>query len=216
VFSELNVAVVDWLDFSSLFFDYFCYYVWQFKGTVRVLCEFFLYGENAVEKSKKPQVIDKISKSFKESEAVFVVTQNKMTVADTDDFRKQLRNVNSSYLVCKNTLARLAVKDTSFEYISPNFNGQTAIVFSKDLTATAKVVQKYAEKSEEKITVVCGGYGEKLLSSAEVVSVSRLPSMDELRSKIISIVQTPAQRIATLLQAPASQIARVVQAYSSK
>jgi large subunit ribosomal protein L10 len=177
-----------------------CYFVWR----------------KTVEKSKKPQTIDRINRNFKENDAVFLINQNRMTVANTEDFRKRLRGVNSSYLVCKNTLVRLAVKDTPFECITPRIGGQTAIVFSKDLTGAAKVVQEYAEKSEEKITVLCGGYCEKLLTSAEVAAISKLPSMDELRSKIISVVQAPAQRMAAILQAPASQIARVVQAYSRK
>ena len=169
-----------------------------------------------MEKSKKQEVIAKIRKCFGEHEAVFVVNQNKMTVDNTEKFRKELRGAGASYLVCKNTLARLAAKDSAFECIMPELGGQMALVFSKNLTESAKVVQEYASKSDGKITVVCGGYGGKLLSANEVKMLSQLPSMDELRAKIVAVIQTPAQRLAVLTQAPAGQIARVLKAYSEK
>lgn len=169
-----------------------------------------------MKKDQKTGVVAKIKQDLDSSEALFVVTQNKMTVAETESLRKLLRGSEGSYFVCKNTLARLGVKDTSYKCVSPQLNGQTALVFSKNLTATAKVVQEYASKSDGKITVVCGGYEGKLLSAAEVKTLSQLPSMDELRAKIIAVIQTPAQRIATLSQAPGAQIARVLKAYSEK
>lgn len=169
-----------------------------------------------MEKSKKQEVIEKIRCSFDKSDAVFVVNQNKMTVADTENLRKQLRVVNSSYFVCKNTLARLAVKKSSFECILPHLEGQAALVFSRNLTESAKVVQEYASKSDGKITIICGGYSGNLLSANDIKTLSQLPSMDELRAKIIAVIQTPAQRLAVLSQAPAGQIARVLKAYSEK
>ena len=167
-------------------------------------------------KDQKTEVVAKIKQDLDSSEAIFVVTQNKMTVAETEDLRKQLRCSDGSYFVCKNTLARIAVTGTSYECVLSQLTGQSALVFTKNLTATAKVVQEYASKSDGKIAVVCGGYSGKLLSAAEVKTLSQLPSMDELRAKIIAVIQTPAQRIATLSQAPAGQIARVLKAYSEK
>ena len=169
-----------------------------------------------MEKNKKSDLVAKIKQRFLESEAVFVVNQNRLTVAETESLRKQLRSVQSVYLVAKNTLARLAVKDTDFECVAEKLGGQTALVFSKDITGSAKVVSEYASKSDEKLSVVCGGYQGKMLSVAEVKTLASLPSMDELRAKIIAVVQTPAQRLATLSQAPASQLARVLKAYSEK
>ena len=169
-----------------------------------------------MEKNKKSDLIAKIKQRFQESEAVFVVNQNRLTVAETENLRKQLRAVQSVYLVAKNTLTRLAVKDTDFECVSEKLGGQTALVFSKDITGSAKVVSEYASKSDEKLSVVCGGYQGKMLSVAEVKTLASLPSMDELRAKIVAVIQTPAQRMATLSQAPASQLARVLKAYSEK
>ena len=169
-----------------------------------------------MEKNKKSELVAKIKERFQESEAVFVVNQNRLTVAETESLRKQLRAVQSVYLVAKNTLTRLAVKDTDFECVTEKLGGQTALVFSKDITGSAKVVSEYASKSDEKLSVVCGGYQGKMLSVAEVKTLASLPSMDELRAKIIAVIQTPAQRMATLSQAPASQLARVLKAYSEK
>lgn len=169
-----------------------------------------------MEKNKKSELVAKIKQRFLESEVVFAINQNRLTVAETEDLRKQLRAVQSIYLVAKNTLARLAVNDTEFECIVPYLTGQIALVFSKDITGAAKVVYEYSSKSEAKVSIVCGGYQGKLLSVAEIKTLASLPSMDELRAKIIAVIQTPAQRLATLSQAPASQLARVLKAYAEK
>ena len=172
--------------------------------------------EKTVEKNKKSELVAKIKQRFLESDVVFAVNQNQLTVAETEDLRKQLRATQSVYLVAKNTLARLAVKDTEFECLAQKLSGQTALVFSKDITGAAKVVFDYASKSDEKLSIVAGGYQGNLLGVAEIKTLASLPSMNELRAKIIAVVQTPAQRLATLSQAPASQLARVLKAYSEK
>ena len=167
-------------------------------------------------KEQKSEVIAEIKRRFTESEAVFVVNQNRLTVAETESLRRQLRDVKSVYLVAKNTLSRIAVKDTSFESVIEHLTGQTALVFSKDVTGSAKVISEFASKSEDKVSVICGGYQGKLLSDAEVKTLASLPSLDELRAKIVAVIQTPAQRLAVLSQAPASQLARVLKAYADK
>jgi large subunit ribosomal protein L10 len=169
-----------------------------------------------MKRSEKVETVAKIRRRFQESAVVFVVNQNKMTVAETEKLRKQLREVSSAYLVSKNTLARLAIKDTDFECVLPYLVGQTALVFSNDITGSAKVIYEYASKSDERITIACGGYNGRLLVAADVKTLAQLPSMDELRARVIAVIQTPAQRMATLLQAPACQIARVLKAYSEK
>ncbi|MDR3155758.1 MAG: 50S ribosomal protein L10 [Holosporaceae bacterium] len=169
-----------------------------------------------MDKSQKPEVIAKIRHNLEKSAVVFVVNQNKMTVANSEDLRKQLRASSSQYLVCKNTLARLAVKGTAFEGILPHLGGQMALVFSDDITGSAKIIDEYSVKSEGKISIVCGGFDGKLLRSADIKVLAKLPSMDELRAKIIAIIQTPAQRVAALLQAPAAQVSRVFRAYAEK
>lgn len=169
-----------------------------------------------MKKCKKADWVANVKQHLTESEAVFALNQNKMTVAETEALRKQLRSVNSCYVVTKNTLAKLAVKDTPFECMADHLCGQTAVVFSKDITGAAKAVCEFAAKNEGKLTVVCGGYSGKLLNAKEIDALSKLPSMDELRAKIIAVIQTPAQRLARLTKEPAGQIARVVKSYSEK
>lgn len=169
-----------------------------------------------MEKSKKADWVAKIKQSFVESDAVFAVNQNKLTVAETESLRKQLKNASSSYVVTKNTLARLAVKDTAFECLATHLSGQTAVVFSKDITGAAKVISEFAAKNEGKLTIVCGGYQGKLLNAKEVDILAKLPSMDELRATLVALIQTPAQRLVRLSQEPAGQIARVLKSYSEK
>lgn len=169
-----------------------------------------------MEKYKKSDWIVKIKQLCSESEAVFAVNQNKVTVAETESLRRQLREVSSSYLVTKNTLARLAVKDTDFECMLSYLNGQTALVFAKDITGAAKVISEYASKNEGKMSVVCGGYTGRLLEAKEIDALAKLPSMDELRAKIIAVIQTPAQRLAVLSKEPAGQLARLLKSYSEK
>jgi large subunit ribosomal protein L10 len=169
-----------------------------------------------MKRNEKADVIAKIRQRFQENEAVFVVNQNKMTVAEAEDLRKRLRGVDSVYLVSKNTLAKIAAKEAGLDYLLPHLSGQTALAFSNDITGSAKVICEYASKSNDKVVVVCGGYEGRLLSAQDVKTLSQLPSMDELRARIIAVIQTPAQRMATLLQAPACQIARVLKAYSDK
>jgi large subunit ribosomal protein L10 len=169
-----------------------------------------------VKRDEKSEVVAEIRQSFLESEAVFVVKQNKMTVVETENLRRQLRDADSVYRVAKNTLTRLAVKDTAFDCVLAHLCGQTALVFSKDITSSAKVISEYASKSDDKVVIVCGGYNGKLLSALEVKNLAQLPSMNELRATIVAVIQTPAQRMATLLQAPACQIARVLKGYSEK
>ncbi|MDR1334917.1 MAG: 50S ribosomal protein L10 [Holosporaceae bacterium] len=169
-----------------------------------------------MDKSQKPTIIAKIKQSFEKSTAVFVINQNKMTVANSEDLRKQLRESSSQYLVCKNTLARLAVTGTTFENILPHLGGQLALIFSADITASAKIIDEYSTKNDGKISIICGGYDGKLLSTADVKMLAKLPKLDELRAKIIAIIQTPAQRLAVLQQAPATQLCRVLKAYAER
>jgi large subunit ribosomal protein L10 len=117
--------------------------------------------------------------------------------------------------VTKNRLARLALDGTQFEGLKSLFTGPTAIAYSADPVAAAKVAVTYAN-SNDKLTIVGGAMGSQVLDSDGVKALATLPSLDELRAKIIGILQTPATRVAAVLQAPAGQLARVFKAYASK
>jgi len=121
----------------------------------------------------------------------------------------------ASFKVTKNRLTRLALKGTKFEPLSDLFVGPTAIAFSDDPIAAAKVAVKYAE-GNDKFEIIGGGLYEKMLDEAGVKSLAKLPSLNELRGKIIGILNAPATRIAGVLQAPGGQLARVMQARASQ
>lgn len=169
-----------------------------------------------MEKSKKSDIIAKINSEAQKSEVVFAVNQNAMTVAETEGLRKKLREVSSSYLVSKNTLARLGFKDSPCECLIDKLHGQTAIVFSNNITAAAKVISEFSSANEAKMSIVCGAYQGSLLSIEQVKMLANMPSMDELRAKIIAVIQTPAQRLAVVSKEPGAQIARLLHAYSEK
>ena len=148
--------------------------------------------------------------------AVLVVThQSGMTVAEVTDLRRQMRAAGASFKVTKNRLARLALKGTRFEGLVSLFTGPTAIAYSADPVVAAKVAVEFAN-SNEKLVIVGGGLGERVLDQSGIKALAKLPSLTELRGRIAGLLQAPAAKLAGVLQAPAGQLARVFQAYGSK
>jgi len=147
---------------------------------------------------------------------VLVVThQSGMTVAEVTDLRRQMRAAGASFKVTKNRLARLALKGTRFEGLASLFTGPTAIAYSTDPVVAAKVAVEFAN-SNEKLVIVGGGLGERVLDQSGIKALAKLPSLTELRGRIAGLLQAPAAKLAGVLQAPAGQLARVFQAYGSK
>jgi large subunit ribosomal protein L10 len=145
---------------------------------------------------------------------LLVVTRPKgLTVAESTELRRQMGADGATYRVTKNRLTRLALKGTDFEPLSEMFVGPTAIAFSDDPVAAARVAVKFA-KGNDKLEILGGVLFKELLDAAAVKVLAELPSLDELRATIIAQVNTPATRIAQVLQAPAGQVARVLNAYS--
>jgi large subunit ribosomal protein L10 len=124
-----------------------------------------------------------------------------------------MRQAGCGFTVTKNRLAKLALKGTRFEPVSDLFKGPTAIAYSRDPVAAARIAVKYAE-GNQKLAVVGGALEAKVLDAKEVTSLAKLPSWDELRAKLLGMIQTPATRIAGVLQAPAGQLARVLSAHA--
>jgi len=168
-----------------------------------------------VDRTQKELLVAELHDTFSNAGLVVVTTQTGMTVAEVSDLRNQMRDAGASYKVAKNSLAQLALKGTEFEHLSDYFTGPTAIAYSEDAVSAAKVVVKYA-KSNEKITVVAGGMGAEGLDIAGIQALATLPSLDELRGKLVGLLQAPGTKVAGILQAPAGQLARVFGAYASK
>jgi large subunit ribosomal protein L10 len=168
-----------------------------------------------VDRTEKQQLITSLHETLKKAELVVITQQTGLTVAEVTNLRRQMRQAGAGYKVTKNRLARLALDGTQFEGLKSLFTGPTAIAYSADPVAAAKVAVTYAN-SNDKLTIVGGAMGSQVLDSDGVKALATLPSLDELRAKITGILQTPATRVAGVLQAPAGQLARVFKAYASK
>jgi len=166
-------------------------------------------------RTEKKQLIDSLNSSISASSVVLVAHYKGLTVAEITDLRVKIRNTGAGFKVTKNKLTQRALSGTKFEQISAMFVGPTAIAYSSDPVAVAKVIAEFA-KANEKLVILGGAFGETLLDANGVVTLSKLPSLDELRAKIIGLINAPATRIASILQAPGGQIARVIGAHSRK
>lgn len=173
------------------------------------------FWRRQVDRSEKSELIASLKKSLSAVDLVVVTRQSGLTVAEVSDLRNQVRNAGASYKVSKNRLTRLALEGTAFSDIGPMLTGPTAIASSKDPVAAAKAVATFA-KTNEKLTIVGGSLNGQTLDAAGVQQLASLPSLDELRAKLLALLQTPATRIAGVVQAPAGQLARVFGAYGSK
>jgi large subunit ribosomal protein L10 len=168
-----------------------------------------------VDRLQKQKLVDSLHDTLKQTELVVVTQQVGMTVAEVTLLRRQMRAAGASFKVTKNRLARRALEGTKFAQLSPLFKGPTAVAYSTDPVAAAKVAVNYAN-ANEKLTIVGGAMGETLLDPAGVKALATLPSLNELRGRLVGLLQTPATRVAQVLQAPAGQLARVMGAYARK
>jgi len=166
-----------------------------------------------VDRIQKQQLIETLQRDLAETSCVVVTHQSGLNVAEVTQLRRHVRGAGATFRVTKNRLAKRAVAGTVFEVLSPMFTGPTAIAFSRDPVAAAKVVVEFANRND-KLTIVGGGLAGRQLDAGEVRELAGLPSLDELRGKLIGLVQAPAARLATVLQAPAGQVARVLAAFA--
>lgn len=167
-----------------------------------------------MDRAEKQELVSELNAKFQEAEMVVVTHYSGLTVAEISDLRKQMREAGAGFKVTKNRLTRLALKGTKYEGLDDLFTGPTAIAYSTDdPVAPAKVAVKFA-KDNEKLVVLGGSLGEEVLDVDGVKSLATMPSLDELRAKIVGMISTPATRIAGVLQAPAGQVARVIGAHA--
>jgi large subunit ribosomal protein L10 len=162
-------------------------------------------------RAEKAQVIDDLSGVFTDTGVVVVTYYKGLTVAEITDLRGRIRAAGASFRVTKNTLARRALDGTPFAPIASLFTGPTAIAFSKDPTAAPKIVSEFGKKND-KLQIVGGGLSGTVLDAVSVRALAELPSLEELRRKLIGLLNAPASRLVGLLQAPGGQIARVLAA----
>nr|WP_316653655.1 50S ribosomal protein L10 [uncultured Gellertiella sp.] len=168
-----------------------------------------------MERAEKREFVTELSEVFKASGSVVVARYAGITVAQMNDLRSKMRNAGGTVKVAKNRLAKIALQGTESEGMSDLFKGQTLIAYSVDPITAPKIAMEFA-KTNDKLVVLGGAMGATTLSADAVKSLATLPSLDELRARLLGMIQTPATRIATVVSAPASQLARVFAAYAKK
>jgi large subunit ribosomal protein L10 len=168
-------------------------------------------AETKVNREEKQELITSLNAAVA-GQTFVAVTHNKgLTVAEVQSLRKQMRAAGASYKVAKNRLARLALVGTKFENLSDLLIGPTGLAYSADPVAAAKVCSKFA-KDNSKFVILGGNLDGQKMDTAGVETLAKLPSLNELRGKIIGLIQAPATKIAGVLAAPGAQIARVLAA----
>lgn len=168
-----------------------------------------------MDRSQKEELVASLHQTFAETNLIIVTQQSGMTVAEVSDLRRKMRDAGASYKVTKNRLTRLALEGTKYEALKELFTGPTAVAVSVDPVAAAKVCVSFA-KSNEKLIIVGGAMGETKLDANAIQALATLPSLDQLRGKLIGLLQAPATKVAGVVQAPAAQLARIFSAYSSQ
>ena len=168
-----------------------------------------------MDRSQKADSVAQLNTVFNEVGVVVITRNLGLSVAQSTALRGKVREAGATYKVAKNRLAKLAIKDTNYEGIGEFLTGPTAIATSVDPVAAAKAIVDFA-KTTDKIEIVGGAIGSQVLNVEGIKALAALPSLDELRAKLIGLVQAPATKIAQLSTAPAAKLARVFGAYAAK
>lgn len=168
-----------------------------------------------MDRAQKSEAVAQLKQTFQETGVVVVTRNLGMTVAQSTSLRIRMREAGAAYKVSKNTLALIAIEDTPYAGIGEMLTGPTALATSPDPVAAAKAVVDFA-KTTDRLEIVGGAMGDTLLDANGVKQLAELPSLDELRARIVGLVQAPATKLAQIVQAPAAQLARVFGAYAAK
>jgi large subunit ribosomal protein L10 len=164
---------------------------------------------------QKKEWISDLNNSATQAEILIVTHYKGLTVAEISRLRTKVRGFGASFKVTKNSLTKLALVGTQFESLSVHFKGPTAVAYSTDPVSAAKVLAEFS-KENDKLVLLGAAFGSQILDADGIKELAKLPSLDELRATIISLIMTPATRIAGVTAAPAGQLARVLGAYADK
>ena len=168
-----------------------------------------------MDRSQKADAVAELNAVFNEVGVVVVTRNLGLTVAQSTALRGKMRDAGASYKVAKNRLATIAAKDTPYEGLSEYLTGPTALAWSQDPVAAAKAAVEFA-KTNDKLEIVGGSMGGQLLDEAGIRALATMPSLDELRAKLVGLVNAPATKIAQVVNAPAAKLARVFGAYAAQ
>ncbi|MEP2943331.1 MAG: 50S ribosomal protein L10 [Hyphomicrobiales bacterium] len=168
-----------------------------------------------MDRAEKTELVTSLNEAFNSASSVVVAHYAGLTVAQMSELRTQMREAGASVKVAKNRLVKLALKGTEAEHIEGLFSGPTIIAYADDPVAAPKIASAFAKKNED-FVILGGAMGSTNLDVDGVKALASMPSLDELRGKIVGLLQAPAGKIAQVVNAPAGQLARVVGAYASK
>jgi large subunit ribosomal protein L10 len=168
-----------------------------------------------MDRAEKAEMVAELKQTFSESEVVVVTRNLGLTVAQSTALRNRMREAGARFRVAKNRLALIALEGTTYAPIGEMLTGPTALATSSDPVAAAKVAVDFA-KTNDRFEIVGGAMGDTLLDVNGVKALAALPSLDELRAKIVGLIQAPGTKIAQVVNAPAAKLARVIGAYAAK
>jgi large subunit ribosomal protein L10 len=168
-----------------------------------------------LDRAAKAELVSTLGELFKATKVVVVAHCSGLTVAQMQILRRQMRQAGASVKVAKNRLAKIALEGSDFASIAPLLKGPALVAYSGDPVAAPKVAVDFA-KTHERFVILGGAMGKTTLDPNGVKALAALPSLDELRAKIIGLIQAPATKIAQVVNAPAAKVARVVAAYAAK
>lgn len=166
-----------------------------------------------MDKAEKKELVSALNGIFSSAGVVVVAHYSGLTVAQMQDLRKQMSAAGANVKVAKNRLAKIALEGTEVASLGSLLKGPTLLAFSSDPVAAAKVAVNFS-KSNDKLVILGGAMGPTSLNANGVKALATMPSLDELRAKIVGLVQAPATKVAQLVNAPASKLARVFGAYA--
>lgn len=165
-----------------------------------------------MDRAQKQAFVAELHDIFEKTTCVVVTHYNGLDVAQISDLRRRMKGAGATFRVTKNRLSKLALEGTPYVSLTELFSGPTAIAYSDDPVAPAKVAVEFA-KSHQALVVLGGALAERRLEASDVEALAKLPTLDELRAQLIGLLQAPAGKLVGVLQAPAGQLARVMAAY---
>ena len=168
-----------------------------------------------MDRAQKKEAVAELKQTFNESSVVVVTRNLGLSVAQSTALRNRMRDAGARYKVAKNRLALIALEGTRYQPIGDLLTGPTALATSDDPVAAAKAVVEFA-KTNDRLEIVGGAMGDTVLDVNGVKALAELPSLDELRAKIVGLIQAPASKIARTINEPGAQLARVFGAYGAK
>ncbi|HEX5183403.1 MAG TPA: 50S ribosomal protein L10 [Allosphingosinicella sp.] len=168
-----------------------------------------------MDRAQKTELVEDLKRTFNETQVVVVTRNLGMTVAQSTALRIRMRDAGASYKVSKNRLALIALEGTPYAGIGNLLTGPTALATSADPVAAAKVAVDFA-RTNDRLEIVGGAMGDTILDVNGVKALAELPSLDELRARIVGLIQAPATKIARTISEPGAKLARVFGAYAAR